>query len=112
ELDAPAAFPGRCPGLSHPAPLGLKTVATRDRPRHRTREAPPMQPSLRIHALVPLAILIVSAAVAERAPAADPTYWQDVRPALRKHCTVCHSAKNLKELDVSGGLALDTYEAV
>ncbi|MFO0863913.1 MAG: c-type cytochrome domain-containing protein [Gemmataceae bacterium] len=30
----------------------------------------------------------------------------------RKHCTVCHSAKNLKEPDISGGLALDTPEAV
>jgi hypothetical protein len=43
--------------------------------------------------------------------AADPTYWQEIRPVLRKHCTVCHSAKNLREVDVSGGLALDTFEA-
>jgi WD40 repeat protein len=42
------------------------------------------------------------------APAADPTYWQDIRPVFRRHCTVCHSQKNLKEFDVSGGLALDT----
>jgi WD40 repeat protein len=41
-----------------------------------------------------------------------PTYWKDIRPILRKNCTVCHSARNLKEVDVSGGLALDTYEAV
>lgn len=40
-----------------------------------------------------------------------PTYWQDIRPVFRKHCTVCHSAKNLAELDVSGGLALDTFTA-
>jgi WD40 repeat protein len=45
------------------------------------------------------------------ARAADPTYWQDIRPIFRKHCTACHSTKNLKELDVSGGLALDTYVA-
>jgi Tol biopolymer transport system component len=45
-------------------------------------------------------------------PAAEPTYWQDIRPILRKNCTVCHSAKNVKEVDVSGGLALDTYEAI
>jgi WD40 repeat protein len=43
---------------------------------------------------------------------AEPTYWQDVRPILRKHCTACHSAKNQKELDVSGGLALDSLEAI
>jgi WD40 repeat protein len=41
-----------------------------------------------------------------------PTYWQDIRLLFRKHCTVCHSAKNLKEADVSGGLALDSFEAV
>ncbi len=58
--------------------------------------------------------LLAAAALLAAAPviAADPTYWQDVRPALRKHCTVCHSARNLREPDVSGGLALDNYEAV
>src|SRR4051794_19184839 len=40
-----------------------------------------------------------------------PTYWQDIRPLFRKHCTACHSAKNLKEVDVSGGLALDSFAA-
>lgn len=46
------------------------------------------------------------------APPAEPTYWQDVRPVLRKNCTVCHSTRNLQEVEVSGGLALDSYEAV
>ena len=27
----------------------------------------------------------------------SPTYWQDVRPILRKHCTVCHSERKLDE---------------
>jgi DNA-binding beta-propeller fold protein YncE len=44
--------------------------------------------------------------------AADPTYWQDVRPALRRYCTVCHSKRNLKEIEISGGLTLDSYDAV
>jgi WD40 repeat protein len=44
--------------------------------------------------------------------AADPTYWQDVRPILRKHCTVCHSERKLDEPDVSAGLALDKPENV
>jgi hypothetical protein len=44
--------------------------------------------------------------------AAEPTYWQDIRPILRKNCTVCHNAKNLKEDDVSGGLALDSFDAI
>src|SRR5438477_10830930 len=59
-----------------------------------------------------LFVLVCAAFLQPGACAAEPTYWQDVRPVLRKHCTVCHSAKNLKEYDVSGGLALDTYEAV
>ncbi len=46
------------------------------------------------------------------AQTAEPTYWQDIRPVFRKYCTVCHSAKSLKELDVSGGLALDTLDAI
>jgi hypothetical protein len=50
--------------------------------------------------------------LASPALAADPTYWQDVRPILRKSCTVCHNQRQLRETDVSGGLALDTFEAV
>ncbi len=46
------------------------------------------------------------------AAAADPTYWQDIRPLLRKHCTVCHNTRNLAEPAVSGGLTLGTYEAI
>ncbi len=62
-----------------------------------------------------LFLLCISSALSASAavsPAADPTYWQDVRPILRKHCTVCHSTKNLKEIEVSGGLALDSYDAL
>ncbi len=51
-------------------------------------------------------------ALAPIAGAADPTYWQDVRPILRKHCTVCHSQKNINEPDVSAGLALDSLAGV
>jgi WD40 repeat protein len=58
---------------------------------------------------------VVSCIFADRVAAqtpVEPTYWKDIRPILRKNCTACHSAKNLKEVDVSGGLALDTYEAI
>jgi fructose-1,6-bisphosphatase/inositol monophosphatase family enzyme len=44
--------------------------------------------------------------------AADPTYWADVRPILRKHCTVCHSERKLTDLDISAGLALDSPENI
>jgi DNA-binding beta-propeller fold protein YncE len=46
------------------------------------------------------------------ARAAEPTYWQDVRPVLRKYCTVCHNKRNLAETEISGGLALDEYPSV
>ncbi|MFO0803921.1 MAG: WD40 repeat domain-containing protein [Gemmataceae bacterium] len=55
------------------------------------------------------AILVFVPATAR---AADPTYWQDVRPILRKHCTVCHAERKLDELDVSAGLALDKPELI
>src|SRR5262249_62353534 len=57
-------------------------------------------------------LLCLSFSGAALSQSADPTYWQDIRPVFRKHCTVCHSAKNVKELDVSGGLALDSFDAV
>jgi hypothetical protein len=58
------------------------------------------------------ASIVVIALAAGTASAAEPTYWQDVRPVLRKHCTACHNAKHVADLDVSGGLALDSYAAV
>lgn len=55
-----------------------------------------------------IALLSLSAMGAVRPlAAADVTYYQDVRPLLRKHCTICHNKGNLDETDVSGGLALD-----
>src|SRR5260370_609732 len=56
-------------------------------------------------------VTLLLIAVGPASAQSDPTYWQDIRPLFRKHCTACHSAKNLKEVDVSGGLALDSYAA-
>jgi WD40 repeat protein len=64
------------------------------------------------HSMRMLLSLLLYWASVSTASAADPTYWDDIRPVLRKNCTVCHSAKNLKELDVSGGIALDSYATV
>jgi WD40 repeat protein len=55
-----------------------------------------------------LALFFMSNACAQAATK-EPTYWQDIRPIFRKHCTVCHSSRYLTKPDVSGGLALDTY---
>ncbi|MCS7168183.1 MAG: c-type cytochrome domain-containing protein [Gemmatales bacterium] len=57
------------------------------------------------------ALLLLSGSLVAQTPS-SPTYWSDIRPVLRKYCTVCHSTKNLHEVDVSGGLALDSYEAM
>jgi WD40 repeat protein/mono/diheme cytochrome c family protein len=59
--------------------------------------------------LVSLCVLCV---LCGKSFAADPTYWQDVRPLLRKHCVVCHSERKLTEVDVSAGLALDKPENI
>ena len=56
--------------------------------------------------------LCVLAVLGGEASAAEPTYWQDVRPIFRKHCVVCHSERKLAEVDVSAGLALDKPEHV
>lgn len=57
--------------------------------------------------LLALWLATVAACYAE-----EPTYWRDIRPLLRKHCTICHSSKRLREPEVSGGLALDSYSAL
>ena len=59
-----------------------------------------------------LASLCVLGVLGGESFAADPTYWQDVRPILRKHCVVCHSERKLAEVDVSAGLALDTPDHI
>lgn len=66
------------------------------------------------HLMTPLRLFAALVAVAVLAPAgrADPTYWGDVRPILRKHCTVCHSERKLGEVEVSAGLALDKLELI
>ncbi len=56
--------------------------------------------------------LLLLLLLASNVGAADPTYWADVRPILRKHCTVCHNERKLDEPDVSGGLALNTPELI
>src|SRR5262245_45253469 len=53
-----------------------------------------------------LLFLLAPAAAAAQAP----TYWQDIRPVFRKHCTACHGSRYLTKPDVSGGLALDTFD--
>ena len=57
-----------------------------------------------------IAIIALVTSVAASS-AAEPTYWRDVRPMLRKHCIACHNRRTADEVDVSGGLALDAYDS-
>src|SRR5262245_20885234 len=41
-----------------------------------------------------------------------PTYERDVRPLLRRHCTICHSARKADNIETSGGLVLDSFDAI
>ena len=58
---------------------------------------------------MPRSLPLLLAALLAAPAVAAPTYWQDVRPILRKNCTVCHNARNLAEEELSGGLSLDGY---
>src|SRR5437867_4342004 len=60
--------------------------------------------------LVCAAMALTVIALPVHAQSGELTYWQDIRPILRKHCIVCHSTSKARNLEVSGGLALDTYE--
>ncbi len=53
-------------------------------------------------------LICVVCGIGGSSTAAEPTYWKDVRPILRKNCTVCHREAKLKEPEISAGLALDT----
>jgi WD40 repeat protein len=54
--------------------------------------------------------LFSGAALAQQV--AGPNYERDLKPLFKKHCTACHNARKMSDPDVSGGLALDSYEAI
>jgi hypothetical protein len=62
-------------------------------------------------ALIALAALLLPA-IATSAGDDLPTFERDVRPILARSCVPCHNTRNLKRSELSGGLALDSYEAV
>ncbi len=55
-----------------------------------------------------LALLAATAAPADDAP----TYERDVRPVLARRCLTCHTSRKLERREVSGGLALESFEAL
>ncbi len=44
--------------------------------------------------------------------ASSPTYERDIKPLFGRRCTVCHKASKRHDPEISGGLALDSYEAI
>jgi len=61
---------------------------------------------------VAVLLLVVFCTEQPRIVAAEPTYWNDIRPLLRRHCTVCHKVSKLDESEISAGLALDSLSAI
>ncbi|MBA4189012.1 MAG: hypothetical protein C0467_13525 [Planctomycetaceae bacterium] len=59
-----------------------------------------------------LACFILTCNAVPAVAADPPTYWQDVRPIFRKHCTVCHSERKLAEVELSAGLAIDKPDLI
>src|SRR5688500_899919 len=49
---------------------------------------------------------------AAKPPAVKPPTYADLRPVLEARCVVCHKQANLSNLPISGGLALDTLDAL
>jgi mono/diheme cytochrome c family protein len=58
-----------------------------------------------------VALLAVAGASGTAHAEDAPTFERDVKPLFVKRCAVCHNAKKLDNADISGGLALDTYDA-
>lgn len=71
-----------------------------------------MSASLRIIGIATLVVAGWRLGELPRTSAADPTYWDDIRPLMRRHCTVCHKESRLDEPEISAGLALDTLAAI
>lgn len=58
-----------------------------------------------------VALPILAASVTGVAGADDVTYWQQVRPILAKHCTICHNPRNAAKKEIGGGLSLHSFAA-
>jgi WD40 repeat protein len=59
---------------------------------------------------LPIVAARAAAPVATRGD--EVTFWRDVAPVFQRHCTICHSTKNIDKKEIGGGLALTTFDAV
>src|SRR4051794_35226331 len=92
---------------------GARRTGTRLTPRGRAVTGDRMRtPSKVLGIGVPLLAAVLLASVGPVAADEPPTYERDVKPLLARRCAVCHNAKKVGNRDLSGGLALDTFEAI
>lgn len=66
---------------------------------------------MKTFSFVTTCLILTAWFTAVRAADAPPTYEREVKSVLKKRCTVCHNARKLDDLDISGGLALDSFDA-
>lgn len=72
-------------------------------------------PFARVAAVRPLTafVCLLGLFIASPSRAGEPpTYERDIKPLLAKRCVVCHNGKKLDKPEISGGLALDSLEAI
>ena len=92
--------------------LNLRVDATH-RPASWSAEGEGRSPARSARAGRLLAALLILTGFGPSASGDDaPTYEQDIKPLFSRRCTVCHNEKKLGNPDVSGGLALDRFDAV
>ena len=65
----------------------------------------------RRHLATSIVMLLASSSAAPAVAEENPSFERDIRPLFAKRCTVCHNRRKLDDLNISGGLALDTFEA-
>jgi hypothetical protein len=63
-------------------------------------------------AVLAAALVVLGAAPARGQSAARPTFEDDLRPLFTRRCTICHRESKRGNAAISGGLALDSFEAV
>lgn len=66
-----------------------------------------------IHRTSLCSLLLTLACGASFAAEKEPvTFYKDVQPILKKHCTICHNDRSVDEPDVSGGLSLSNPDGI
>lgn len=68
--------------------------------------------SIAFRNLVLFAVVVATSTVHAAEKSDSITYYKDVQPILKKHCTICHNDRSEAELNVSGGLSLSSPDSI